>query len=65
MPPKYRFIMYLNPMAPLVEMHKWGMLGIGEFPAKELASALVVISVVFGAGLVYFNRSEAASVDKL
>lgn len=64
-PPKYRFIMYLNPMAPLVEMYKWGMLGIGEFPAKELASALVVISIVFGAGLVYFNRSEAASVDKL
>jgi len=65
LPPKYRFIMYLNPMAPLVEMYKWGMLGIGEFPAKELASALVVISVVFGGGLVYFNRSEAASVDKL
>jgi lipopolysaccharide transport system permease protein len=65
LPPKYRFIMYLNPMAPLVEMYKWGMLGIGEFPAKELASGLVIISVVFGGGLVYFNRSEAASVDKL
>jgi hypothetical protein len=52
-------------MAPLVEMYKWGMLGTGQFPAKELASAVVIISVVFGAGLVYFNRSEAASVDKL
>jgi lipopolysaccharide transport system permease protein len=64
-PPKYHFLMYINPMAPLVEMYKWGMLGTGQFPAKELASAVVIISVVFGAGLVYFNRSEAASVDKL
>jgi len=64
-PAKYHFLMYLNPMAPLVEMYKWGMLGIGEFPAKELASALVIISLVFGGGLMYFNRSEAASVDKL
>src|SRR5262245_60696354 len=64
-PAKYHFLMYLNPMAPLVEMYKWGMLGIGQFPAKELASGLVITSIVLGAGLVYFNRSEAASVDKL
>jgi lipopolysaccharide transport system permease protein len=64
-PPKYHFLMYLNPMAPLVEMYKWGMLGIGVFPAKELASGLLIISIVFAAGVVYFNRSEAASVDKL
>lgn len=64
-PAKYHFLMYLNPMAPLVEMYKWGMLGIGQFPAKELASAIVIISIVLGAGLIFFNRSEAASVDKL
>lgn len=64
-PPKYHFLMYINPMAPLVEMYKWGMLGIGDFPAKPLASGLVVMTVVFVAGLVFFNRSEAASVDKL
>ena len=64
-PPKYYFLMYINPMAPLVETYKWGMLGIGEFPAKPLACAIVVMTVVFIAGLVFFNRSEAASVDKL
>jgi lipopolysaccharide transport system permease protein len=64
-PPKYHFIMYLNPMAPLVEMYKWGMLGTGQFPAKELACAMVIIGIVFGAGLVFFNRSEAASIDRL
>jgi lipopolysaccharide transport system permease protein len=64
-PPKYHILMYLNPMAPIVEMYKWGMLGIGEFPAKPLASGLLVMAVVFAAGLIFFNRSEAASVDKL
>lgn len=64
-PDKYRFVMFLNPMAPLVEMYKWGMLGIGRFPGPELLSALVLIGIVFAAGLVFFNRSEAASVDKL
>jgi ABC-type polysaccharide/polyol phosphate export permease len=57
--------MYLNPMAPLVEMYKWGMLGIGQFPTMPLISAIVVMTGVFIAGLVFFNRSEAASVDKL
>jgi lipopolysaccharide transport system permease protein len=64
-PPKYHFLMYLNPMAPIVEMYKWGMLGIGEFPAKPLASGLVIMAAVFTSGLIFFNRSEAASVDKL
>jgi lipopolysaccharide transport system permease protein len=64
-PPKFHFLMYVNPMAPLVEMYKWGMLGIGEFPAKPLASGFVMMTIVFVAGLIFFNRSEAASVDKL
>ena len=42
-----------------------GDAGTGQFPAKELACAMVIISIVFGAGLVFFNRSEAASIDRL
>ena len=64
-PPKYHFLMYVNPMAPLVETYKWGMLGIGEFPAKPLATASVVMAAVFVIGVVYFYRSEAASVDRM
>jgi lipopolysaccharide transport system permease protein len=64
-PGKWRFLMYINPMAPLVEMYKWGMLGVGEFPTGPLISGTVIIAIVFGAGLVYFDRSEAGSIDKL
>ena len=64
-PRKYHFLMYINPMAPLVETYKWGMLGIGEFPAKPLATATVVMAAVFVTGVVFFYRSEAASVDRM
>jgi lipopolysaccharide transport system permease protein len=64
-PEKYRLAFFINPMTPIVEMYKWGLLGIGEFPGRELALGIGVILLVFGGGAVYFTRSEAASVDKL
>jgi lipopolysaccharide transport system permease protein len=64
-PERYRYILYLNPMASLVETYKWGMLGIDEFPAAAFLCGLVVIALTFAGGLVYFDRSEAGSVDRL
>lgn len=64
-PPDLRWIIYLNPMASLVETFKWGLLGVGQFPALPLLSTLAIISVVAPAGVWYFSRSEAASVDEL
>jgi lipopolysaccharide transport system permease protein len=64
-PAEYRWIIYVNPMAPLVEAYKWSLLGIGELHVPALASGLgvIIVSVVLGAW--YFSRSEEASVDKL
>lgn len=64
-PQKYYVVFFVNPMTPVVEMYKWGLLGIGEFPGAELALGIGVLLVVFSAGAIYFTRSEAASVDKL
>jgi homopolymeric O-antigen transport system permease protein len=64
-PQKYYIFFFVNPMTPVVEMYKWGLLGIGEFPGAELALGLGVLLVVFGAGAFYFTRSESSSVDKL
>jgi lipopolysaccharide transport system permease protein len=64
-PAEYRWLISLNPMASFVELYKWGMLGIGEFPARALPGSLGVTAVVFVLGLMYFSRSEAASVDNL
>jgi len=52
-------------MAPLVEMYKWAMLGIGVFPTLPVLSAVTLIGLTFAGGLVFFSRSEAVAVDKL
>jgi lipopolysaccharide transport system permease protein len=65
LPPQLHFIAYLNPMSPVVEMYKWGLLGIGSFSATGLVVGLLMSLAIFSGGVVYFNRSEAASVDRL
>ena len=64
-PEQYRLIFFVNPMTPVVEMYKWGLLGIGAFPGAELIVGVAIALLIFAAGVVYFNRSEAASVDRL
>jgi lipopolysaccharide transport system permease protein len=65
LPPQLHFIAYLNPMSPIVEMYKWGVLGIGHVSAASVVTGVTTLLVIFGGGVVYFNRSEAASVDRL
>jgi lipopolysaccharide transport system permease protein len=64
-PPHQHWVIYLNPMASIVETFKWGLLGVGTFPVLPLVSAMAVMLVVLAIGIWYFNRSEAASVDAL
>lgn len=65
LPPQLHFIAYLNPMSPVVEMYKWGLLGIGGFSPTGVIVGLLMALAIFSTGVVYFNRSEAASVDRL
>jgi lipopolysaccharide transport system permease protein len=65
LPPQLHFVPYLNPMSPVVEMYKWGVLGIGHVSPSGVLTGVLISLVIFGSGVVYFNRSEAASVDKL
>lgn len=64
-PPDLRWIIYLNPMAPLVEAYKWGLLGVGQFPLLPLVASLGVMLAVGSAGVWYFTNSEATSVDSM
>jgi len=65
LPEKWRPIAQLNPMTSVVEMYKWGLLGVGEFPGQELFAGLAMTFVVFASGLWFFTRAEGASVDRL
>lgn len=64
-PPEHRWLVYINPMAPLVETFKWATLGIGEFPFGPLVTSSIVIALVFVGGVWYFGRAEAAVIDDL
>jgi lipopolysaccharide transport system permease protein len=64
-PPEHRWLVYVNPMAPLVETFKWATLGVGEFPVGPLVTSAIVIAAVFVGGVWYFGRAEGAVVDDL
>ncbi len=64
-PPNLHWVIYLNPMASVVETYKWGILGVGQFPVLPLACTAVAVPVVLALGTWYFLRSEAASVDEM
>jgi len=64
-PEKWRWLVALNPMAPIVELFKWGTLGQGHITIPSLVTALVLIVMTMISGMWFFNREEAASIDKL
>jgi homopolymeric O-antigen transport system permease protein len=65
LPSQLHFVAYLNPMSPVVEMYKWGVLGIGHVSTVSVVTGVAMMLAIFSGGVVYFNRSEAASVDRL
>ncbi len=64
-PPNLHWVIYLNPMASVVETFKWGLLGVGQLPVVPLLATLVIVPVLLAAGIWYFSRSETASVDEM
>jgi lipopolysaccharide transport system permease protein len=64
-PEQYRWLVSINPMAPIVETFKWGTLGQGSVTAAGLTTSLVLIAVTLVTGIWFFNRAESASIDKL
>jgi lipopolysaccharide transport system permease protein len=64
-PEPYRWLMALNPMATIVEGFKWGTLGYGHLNATSITISLTMTALTMVSGVWFFNREEAASVDKL
>ena len=64
-PPEHRWLLYVNPMAPLVEIFKWGTLGVGSFPSVPLVSAVLVIIATCASGIWFFTWTEGSLIDKI
>ena len=62
-PEKYKILVFLNPVAPLVEAFKYGLIGAGEFnPGRLLYSVIFTIILLF-IGVILFNRTEQNFMD--
>jgi lipopolysaccharide transport system permease protein len=64
-PEDWRWLMYFNPMAAVVEAFKWGTLGIGQLTVPLVTTSLLLIALTMITGMWFFSREEAASVDQL
>lgn len=60
-PASWRWLYDLNPMVGVVESFRWAITG-GSAP-QSLLSAVVVITVLTMAGLIYFRRAERDFAD--
>jgi lipopolysaccharide transport system permease protein len=64
-PANFRWVAELNPMTPVVELFKWGLLDAGQVRPVGLAVAGTVIALLWAGGLWFFARAEADAVDRL
>lgn len=64
-PPEHRWLIYINPMAPVVATFRWGILGVGEVPLVPLATSFAIAVVAMAAGIWFFTANEASTVDRL
>jgi lipopolysaccharide transport system permease protein len=62
-PERFRFLVYLNPVAPVVELFRYSFTGAGSFPLGSYVLSLAVTVVLLGVGLVLFHRAEQNFID--
>ena len=62
-PEKYRIFVFINPVAPLVEAFKYGLIGAGEFNPVRLLYSVIFTFVILFIGVILFNRTEQNFMD--
>jgi lipopolysaccharide transport system permease protein len=62
-PEKYRIFVFINPVAPLVEAFKYGLIGAGEFNPGRLLYSVVFTTILLFIGVILFNRTEQNFMD--
>lgn len=62
-PPAYRVVYGLNPMAGVVEGFRWAVLGTHTSIGSVLIGSVVAVFLLFISGLAYFRRTEKYFAD--
>jgi lipopolysaccharide transport system permease protein len=63
--PKYRFLVELNPMTPVIEVFRYGFLGAGTFSGVGLVSSALASITVLVLGAAAFNHADRTFLDSV
>lgn len=64
-PEKFRLFVFINPVAPLVEAFKFGLIGAGEFNPGGLLYSIIFTCILLFIGVILFNRTEQNFMDTI
>lgn len=62
-PRRFKFLVAVNPMTPLIETFRYGFLGAGSFSWHSLGVSALLISVIALIGIAFFNKAERTFID--
>lgn len=62
-PMRFKWIVELNPMTPVIEFFRYSFLGKGDYSDASIAYSVLITVVILFAGLVVFNKVEKTFVD--
>jgi lipopolysaccharide transport system permease protein len=64
-PPRWRALYHLNPMANVIDGFRWGVTGRGHGPGAMAFVAAGMVALVLIGGLMFFQRVEGTVVDRV
>ncbi len=62
-PENWRPLLFLNPLATLVESYRYLLFGVGRLPTDSILFSIIGILVIFFFGLTVFSKVEKTYVD--
>src|SRR5258707_7679643 len=64
-PPRWRWLYELNPMAGVIDGFRWALTGRGHSPGLLLLASSAVVALIVLGGLFFFNRMESSVADRV
>jgi lipopolysaccharide transport system permease protein len=64
-PEKFKWLVALNPMTPILEAFRKGFLGVGSFSWSSLATSAGIILTIAVIGIVLFTKAERTFIDTI
>lgn len=62
-PPAYKTLLFLNPLAPVIEAFRFGFMGSGSFSWIGLGYSSLFVLITFLIGVMLFNQTEKTFMD--